>query len=141
MRPTSKKTVNKMRDEYEKVIRKTANENLKRRFPDRPGIQDASSGWVSRKDLEALLKANNADGLRIYYGVHHASTNTDINRDQHGLHNLIFVATKDSANPENPTPETSVDQLEDTTGTGEEEPTDYEGAAGTNILLCPPICA
>ena len=139
MRPTSKKTVTKMRDEYERTIRKASTENLKRKFPDRPWIQDAASAWVSRKDLEALLNANNADGLRIYYGVHHLSTNSNPRNDFNGLHSLIFVATKDSSDPQNPTTETSVDQLEET-GTDDAEPTGYEGAAGTDVLLCPPIC-
>lgn len=139
MRPTSKKTVIKMREEYERTIRKTATENLKRKFPDRPWIEDATSAWVSRKDLEGLLNANNADGLRIYYGVHNTSTNSNPRNDFNGLHSLLFVATKDSADPQNPTTETSVDQLDDA-GTGDEEPTDYEGAAGTDVLLCPPIC-
>lgn len=137
MKPTAKKTVTKMRDAYEKAIRRSSTESLKKKFPDRPWIEDATSIWVSRKDLDALLNANNADGLRIYYGCHHESTDTDPKKDYNGLHNLIFVATKNSGGAENPTSETSIDQLSDTTG---DEPTDFDGAAGTNGALCPPYC-
>ena len=137
MKPTSKQTVMKMREAYEKSIRKSSTENLKKKFPERPWIQDASSTWISRKELEALLNANNADGLRVYYGCHFESTNNDTARDFNGLHNLIFVATKDSANAENPKSETSIDQLKDT---GSEEPTSYEGAAESGGFLCPPYC-
>lgn len=138
MQPTTKRTVTKMRDAYEKTIRKTSTENLKKKFTDRPWIEEASSSWVSRKDLDALLDANNADGLRIYYGCHHESTNGDPHSDFNGLHNLIFVATKDAANPQNPKIETSVDQLKDFEE-GAELLT-YDGAAASDIALCPPKC-
>jgi hypothetical protein len=137
MQPSSKKTVTKMREAYEKTIRKTSTENLKKLFPDRPHIEEAASTWISRKDLDALLNANNADGLRIYYGCHHQSTHNDPKLDFNGLHNLIFVATKDSTDPQNPTPQTSVDQLSDDKG---DQPVDFEGSATTDGLLCPPLC-
>lgn len=142
MQPTSKKTVTKMREEYEKTIRKTSTENLKKKFADRPWIEEASSTWVSRKELEKLLNANNADGLRIYYGCHHQSTHDDLKLDHHGLHNLIFVATKDSINAQDPKTKTSIDQLSDEvpTETGSEELTTYKGAAIADALLCPPWC-
>ena len=142
MQPTSKKTVMKMREAYERTIRKTSTENLKKKFADRPWIEEASSTWVSRKELEALLNANSADGLRIYYGCHHESTHSDPKLDYHGLHNLIFVATKDSVDAQNPSTETSVDQLRDIAVTGDTsaEPTDYEGSAGDVTTLCPPSC-
>lgn len=126
-----------MREAYERTIRKLSTQNLKKTFPDRPLIEDASSTWISRKDLEALLNANNADGLRIYYGCHYQSTHDDPKLDYNGLHNLIFVATKDSTDPDNPTPQTSVDQLSDDKG---DEPTDFEGSAAADGLLCPPLC-
>lgn len=138
MKPTTKKTVMKMRDAYEKTIRRTSTENLRRKFPDRPWIEDAASTWVSRKDLETLLNNNNADGLRIYYGCHHASTNADPKQDYNGLHNLIFVATKDSADAQNPTSQTSVDQLGDFDE--DAQLLTYDGAAGTDIAICPPVC-
>lgn len=138
MKPTAKKTVMKMREEYEKTIRKSSTENLKKKFPDRPWIEEAASSWVSRKDLEALLNANNADGLRIYYGCHHISTNSNSKYDYLGLHNLILVATKDSVDAKNPKTQTSVDQLKDI----EEDAQilTYDGAAGTDIEPCPPVC-
>ena len=134
MKPTSKKTVQKMKDEYEKNIRRSSTENLKKKYANRPWLEEAASTWISRKDLEAFLDANNADGLRIYYGCHHVSTNGDPKLDYLGLHNLIFVATKDASGT--PTSQTSVDQLRDTT----EEPATFEGAAVTDGLLCPPVC-
>lgn len=138
MKPTAKKTVMKMKEAYDKAIRKASSENLKKKFPDRPGIADAASSWVSRKDLEALLNANNADGLRIYYGCHHKSTNNDPKYDFHGLHNLILVATKDSADSQNPKTETSVDLLKDFDE--DAELLTYDGAAGTDMAICPPVC-
>lgn len=140
MRPTSKATVMKMREAFENTIRKTSTENLRKRFPDRPWIEEAKSTWVSRKELNELLEANNADGLRIYYGCHDKSTSDKPVLDCLGLHNSIFVATKDSVDPQNPTTETSVDQLNDTTGLTGEEPTDYDGNAGEFATLCPPRC-
>ena len=143
MQPTSKATVIKMREAYDRTIRKITTENLRKRFPDRPWIEDASSTWVSRKELEELLKANNADGLRIYYGCHYQSTNSEPVLDLDGMHNLIFVATKDTIDPQNPRTETSVDQLS-TMATAsdatEETLTDYEGNAGEYTPLCPPNC-
>ena len=142
MQPTSKKTVMKMREAYERTIRKSSTENLKKKFADRPWIEEASSTWISRKELEALLNANNADGLRIYYGCHHERTHNDPKLDYHGLHNLIFVATKDSVDAQNPSTETSVDQLRDIAVTGDTsaELTDYEDSAGDLTQLCPPSC-
>lgn len=137
MQPTSKLTVMKMREAYEKEMRKSSTEKLKKKFTDRPWIEDAASAWVSRKDLNALLEANNADGLRIYYGCHHQKTHNDPRQDYLGLHNLIFVATKDTVDPENPATETSDDQLIDFEG---DILTGYEGMAGTEASLCPPNC-
>ena len=128
-----------MRAEYEKVIRKFSTENLKKKFPDRPDIQDAASTWVSRTDLNALLDANEANGLRIYYGCFYEKTNDDPKLDCNGLHSLIFVATKDSINPENPTTQNSRDQLNETT-TNIDATSSYEGVAGTEDAVCPPHC-
>ncbi len=139
MQPTSKQTVTKMREEYEKTIRKISSENLKRKFPDRPWIEDASSTWVSRKELEELLNANNADGLRIYYGCQHEKAHDDPKLDYEGLHTLIFVATKDSIDPKNPSALSSVDQLKDIP-LDSKEITGYVGVAGTETLPCPPHC-
>lgn len=140
MKPISKTMVMKMRDAYEKTIRKTSTENLRNKFPERPWIEEASSTWVSRKELEELLDANNADGLRLYYGCHYQSTNKEPILDYNGLHNLIFVATKDSVDPQSPRVTTSVDQLRNISVTGTEEVTDYDGSAGDLAQLCPPNC-
>lgn len=126
-----------MREAYEKEMRKFSTEKLKKKFPERPWMEDAASIWVSRKDLNELLNANKADGLRIYYGCHHQKTHNDPRQDYEGLHNLIFVATKDVVDPANPATETSDDQLIDEE---DEQVTSYKGMAGTNDSLCPPNC-
>lgn len=144
MKPVSKATLAKMREAYKKNIQSFSTDNLKKKFPERAGIEEASSAWVSRKDLETLLNANNADGLRIYYGCHHESTHKDPANDYNGLHNVILVATKDSVDSKNPTFENSVDQLKDS----EAEPAtaakltqeDYVGSGGDMYPLCPPAC-
>ncbi|MDQ2718566.1 MAG: hypothetical protein M3Z26_02210 [Bacteroidota bacterium] len=144
MEPISKKMISEMRDEYEKTIRKTSTENLKKKFSNRPMIQEASSTWVSRKELESLLNDNNANGLRLYYGCHHESTHNDPQKDYHGLHNIILVATKDDVDTENPTVENSKDQLNDI----EQKPVaknemavqSYAGSGGDMLPLCPPNC-
>jgi hypothetical protein len=137
MEPVSKDTINKMRQEYENTLRKDATAKLKKKFPGKPWIEEATSAWVSRKDLEALLHDNKANGLRIYYGCHHESTNSDPQKDLHGLHNVILVATKDDVDPENPTLQNSKDQLK------EGQPissADYTGSGGDTLPLCPPNC-
>ena len=74
MQPVSKSTISKMTELYNQTIGKTSTENLKKKFPERTSIKEASSAWVSRKELEALLNDNQANGLRIYYGSHYEST-------------------------------------------------------------------
>lgn len=137
MKPVSKDSINKMRQEYENTLRKDATANLKKKFPDKPWIEEATSAWVSRRELEAILNDNKANGLRIYYGCHHESTNSDPQKDLHGLHNVILVATKDDIDPENPTLQNSKDQLKE----GEPLSTsDYSGSGGDALPLCPPVC-
>ena len=143
MQPISKATLTKMREAYEQTIRKTSTENLKKRFPERPWIEETSSTWVSRKDLDKLLNTNNADGLRIYYGCHYKSTHMEPILDYLGLHNLIFVATKDGVDAQDPQLESSIDQLKDTVTTADnetDEPVTYDGSAGDVTALCPPRC-
>ena len=147
MQPITKKTVMLMRDAYDRNIRRPSTEKLKKKYPERPWIEEVSSTWVSRKELDALLDANKANGLRIYYGCHYENTHADPRFNCLGLHNLIFVATLDTVDPDNPSTETSDDQLYD-----EEHPPaisaifkrpssdDYEGMAGEFTVLCPPNC-
>jgi hypothetical protein len=144
MPPVSKNTISKMRNEYDKTIRKVSTENLKKKFPEKPHIEEAASAWVSRKELEQLLNDNNANGVRLYYGCHIESTNSDPSKDYNGLHNIIMVATKDDVNPENPTVENSQDQLhENEQKTNELNTTrvqNYSGAGADMFPLCPPLC-
>ena len=149
MEPVSNAAFMKMKEEYEKTLRKSSTENLRKKFPDRPWIREVQSAWVSKKELLALLEDNNANGLRIHYGCHHESTHKDPKADYRGLHNVILVATIDSVNPDNPTTENSVDQLKEA-----KNPEDansitsttsisgsYSGNAGDLVPLCPPQCS
>lgn len=144
MKPVSKAEINKMREEYDNTLRKISTENLRKRFPERPWIEEVSSAWVSRKELEDLLNDNNANGLRIYYGCHHESTSNDPHQDYHGLHNVILVATKDSVNLKQPTMKNSKDQILEggikASTTNDEKPEDYSGSGGDAVPLCPPNC-
>ncbi|MEP6950663.1 MAG: hypothetical protein ABI863_15365 [Ginsengibacter sp.] len=145
MEPVSSAAIMKMKEEYERTFRKSSTENLKKKFPARPWIQEVESAWISKKELLALLEDNKANGLRIHYGCHHESTHKDPKLDYHGLHNVILVATLDSVNPDNPTMQNSVDQLKDTAK--DEHPMStlqttgaYTGKGGDLIPLCPPNC-
>ncbi len=140
MQPVSKATIQKMKEEYEKTIHKSSTENLKKKFPGRPWIEEAKSAWVSKKELLALLEDNKANGLRIHFGCHHESTHEDPKKDMVGLHTVIFVATVDSVNPDNPTTENSVDQLKDMMSKTESESGTYTGSGGDSVPLCPPNC-
>lgn len=141
MQPVPKSAIIKMREEYEKTVRKSSTANLKKKFPERPWIEEVSSTWVSRKELEALLDDNNADGLRIYYGCHHESTHKDPHKDYHGLHNVILVATKETVDPNNPTTENSKDVLQEAdTKASAPKALSYAGSGGDLTPLCPPAC-
>ena len=144
MKPVSKDAIMKMKEEYEKSFHKHSTKNLKKKFPDRPWIQEVQSAWISKNELLALLEDNNANGLRIHYGCHHESTHKDPRKDYHGLHNIILVATVDAVNPEKPTLKNSVDQLADATGKQSKALAKtagaYTGKGGDLIPLCPPNC-
>lgn len=149
MQPITKKTVMQMRDAYDRNIRRPSTEKLKKKYPQRPWIEEVSSTWLSRKELDALLTANKANGLRIYYGCHFQNTHADPRLDCMGLHNLIFVATLDTVNPDNPSTETSDDQLYDeghrpaiitSLAFNSPDGDEYEGMAGEFTVLCPPNC-
>lgn len=144
MKPVSKAALAKMREAYKNNIQSFSTNNLKKKFPERAGIEEASSAWVSRQDLETLLNANNADGLRIYYGCHAESTHKDPAKDYNGLHNVILVATKDSVDSKNPTFENSVDQLKDSeaksSAASKVTQQDFAGSGGDGFPLCPPSC-
>jgi hypothetical protein len=144
MKPVSKSEIIKMREEYENTLRKISTADLKKRFPERPWIEEVSSAWISRKELEDLLNDNNANGLRIYYGCHHESTSKDPHEDYLGLHNVILVATKDSVNPKQPSIKNSKDQLQEggikISVSTEDGQGNYSGSGGDAVPLCPPNC-
>jgi hypothetical protein len=145
--PTPLEIIRKMIADYQKHLYPLANHQLRTRRPDVPKITDARSAWVSRKELEALLDDNNANGMRIYYGIHHDHTpSTEINSpwNNYGRHNVILVATIDNVDSKNPTTENSKDQLKQSPNielansvitSGE-----YEGMGDDQLPLCPPRC-
>jgi hypothetical protein len=141
MKPVSKSTIDKMKDAYEKTIRKTSTENLKKKFPEKPWIEETKSAWVSKKELLALLEDNKANGLRIHFGCHHESTHKDPKKDMLGMHTVIFAATIDSMNPDNPTTENSVDQIDDNRTKKLTDTGSYEGSGGDSLPTCPPQCS
>src|SRR5450432_472506 len=130
MEPVSNAAILKMKEEYEKTFRKSSTKNLRKKFPARPWIEEVQSAWVSKKELLALLEDNNANGLRIHFGCHHESTHEDPKKDMLGLHTVILVETIDSANPDNPTTENSVDQLKDNVSKTESVSGSYSGNGG-----------
>src|ERR1017187_2135435 len=136
MKPVSKATINKMKEEYEKTIHKSSTKNLRKKFPDRPWIEEAKSVWVSKKELLALLEDNKANGLRINFGCHHESTHKDSKKDMLGLHNVILVATLDTVNPDNPTTENSADQLNDNLSKAKSGSGLYSGGGGDSLPTC-----
>ena len=130
-----------MKEEYENTIRKSSTENLRKKFPDRPWIEEAKSTWVSKKELLSLLEDNTANGLRIHFGCHHESTHIVPKKDMLGLLTVILVATLDTVNPDNPTTENSIDQLKDDNIREAESNTgSYAGSGGDNLPVCPPTC-
>ena len=58
-----------------------------------------------------------------------------------GLHNVILVATVDSVNPDNPTTENSIDQLNENMSAENIAGTSYAGSGGDELPECPPACS
>lgn len=104
-------------------------------YHDTPGLaDDTKSCWVSVNELMELISANKANGIRIYYGRHNPT-----DKLYPGRHNVILVSTFDAENPQNPTSETSVDQL-NYTAPALINSVSYSGQGGDAIPLCPPRC-
>ena len=106
----------------------------------RPG--DTRSAWVSAEEISALLKDNDADGIRIYYGRH--KKDDKLFPDQH---NVILVATKNSKPGSVPCYRSSVDQLNEFKSNGPVNSVtfnfhhgDYVGRGDDAIPLCPQNC-
>jgi len=98
---------------------------------------DTTSAWVSIYQLMSLISDNKANGIRIYFGRH-----AEDDKFFPGQHNLIFVATRDVKNPENPTTENSVDLLDKNKKAAglAEGSVSYAGLGAEKIPLCPPHC-
>jgi hypothetical protein len=112
-----------------------------------PKSKDAISAWVSRAEIEALLKDNEVNnivpnGIRIYYGRHVESTLPSVGVEYKDKHNVILVATFDTNTV--PKTETSVDLLEQGSATEDANSvsysSSYKGMGDDTIPLCPPRC-
>jgi hypothetical protein len=138
LQPTPYSRVKSMTGAWKNGLCELSTVLLQQKYPDRPGIEEAQAGWISRADLNALLDDNAANGLRIYYGTHDESTLPGSAPYEFlGLHNVILVATVDSADPDNPTYQNSVDQLDQTKTAADGT---FKGMGGDLIPLCPPAC-
>ncbi|WP_439695112.1 hypothetical protein ACFGVS_18650 [Mucilaginibacter sp. AW1-7] len=100
-----------------------------------PGSRETRSGWVSSKEVAALLADNLANGIRIYLGRHE-----DDDVEYPGQLNMILVATVDKVNPDNPTTFNSVDQLNVNAVAGLVNTVSYTGMGDDRVPLCPPNC-
>jgi hypothetical protein len=103
---------------------------------------DTQSAWVSAEEINALLKDNNADGIRVYYGRHEKN-----DRKYPNQQNIILVATKKSDAGSMPSFKNSVDQLNEFTKDGIVNSVvfnlrdgDYGGMGADAIPLCPQNC-
>ena len=96
-------------------------------------FDDTQSVWFSVAGLMALIKHNNANGIRIYYGRHNEDDKT-----YPGRHNVILVATRDSKDPENPSAENSKNLLNNSDKINKDKP--YKGQPLNFGALCPPRC-
>ncbi|MCD8741409.1 hypothetical protein LT679_12405 [Mucilaginibacter roseus] len=130
------------REQLENLM-KTYQETVKRiRKGDDSGVAsdydpdfDSKSVWFPRKAVEALFNDNDADGLRVYFGVHNADQSPTPYDDRL---TVVLVATKleDGRN---------VDQLKGDGDANEDEESDddKEGGPGYGLNhgnVCPPNC-
>lgn len=94
---------------------------------------DSKSCWLSRETVETLFKINNADGLRIYFGVH----DKDIMPTEYDDKLMVvLVATKNVGG-------VNQDQLfdreeEPQTKSLASRPGDKPGYGVNHTLICPP---
>ncbi|OOQ57972.1 hypothetical protein [Mucilaginibacter pedocola] len=98
---------------------------------------DATSGWVSLKEINALIAGNpDATGIRIYFGRH----DNGAGYGYAGLNTAIFVATKDTMDQKNPTYKYSKDLLDPTLTEDPDNTTIFTNRGDDRIPLCPPRC-
>jgi hypothetical protein len=100
-----------------------------------PSSKETRSGWVSAKEVFALVADNNANGIRIYFGRHERN-----DLEFPGQLNIILVATVDKVNPGDPTTTNSVDQLNPDALAGPVNTVSYTGMGDDRVPLCPPNC-
>jgi hypothetical protein len=140
LKPIAYNEIKAMTDAWQNGLCQVSTNLLRDKYPDRPAIEEARSAWIGRADIDKLLSDNHANGLRIYFGCHDKSTLPDSSPHEYlGLHNIILVATLDSVNPDKPTPENSVDQL-NKASTAVPKNGSFEGSGGDLVPLCPPAC-
>jgi len=121
------------------------------RFPDIDhNIPDATSAWISFAEIEKFIANNRAtgeaNGVRIYYGVHtRDSFPGDPSKNQKGLHNIILVPTSSGTQP--PTYMNSKNIVEVTAAVTDSREinmntvTTNTGYALDHATLCPPFCS
>lgn len=93
---------------------------------------DSNSVWFTRKAVEELFNENDADGLRVYFGVHDSKI---MDTEYDGQLMVVLVATKyiDGKN---------VDQLKDRDQEDENDGP-IQGGPGYGLnhgSVCPPNC-
>lgn len=94
---------------YDKERRQPVSRELTKAFGRQ--TEDTQSVWISKEALVELLELNNADGIRLYFGLAddypgHKLRNAECRKK----HTVIMVATQ-AKDPKNPTMENSVDCL------------------------------
>src|SRR5665213_2354061 len=148
--PTPKGLIKEMVEEYMNTMQKNSTDSLRKRFPGRTfpdgsPFCDTYSAWVSKVEIEQLLKDNDGDGIRFYFGCHKRSTMADVKVEYQGMHNIILVATKNLWAEDKGY--LSVDQLKESKDPKEANSIitsglsgNYSGNGGDLMPLCPPQC-
>ncbi|RVU01425.1 hypothetical protein EOD41_05535 [Mucilaginibacter limnophilus] len=127
----TKAQLEKLVANYRRSIKKTRKGSLQ---PiDHDAKRDSNSVWFSRASVEELFKANNADGLRVYFAVH---DNETMATEYDDMLTVILVATKNNGRGKDE------DQIFDKEDTNEKALTGTDPIGGGSGLnhgkICPP---
>lgn len=137
--PTPKALIQQMVTSYKNNLKAVGDVIISSKFPLRLKKSQVSCAWISVAELNQLIADNKADGIRIYFGQHTASSLPTGKNDYEDLISVIFVATQEKVTPANPSSLTSQDQLIDdlnsVTITGP-----FEGQGADKVPVCDPDC-
>lgn len=143
--------MNKMIVHYRTHIAPVLTELKNSKFPDvDQNTQDATSAWISIADLEKFIADNkatgNANGIRIFYGVHVSDSFVgDPGKNLKGLHTIIFVPTTSGDQPPTYMNSRNIVPVADTGGIGDKSTTESAttgtGYALDHVAICPPLCS